>query len=39
MINWDKIAKLSTWFVIVALTGIIVIAILNLLFPEQITQN
>ena len=33
MINWDKVAKLSTWFVIVALALIMGVALLNILFP------
>jgi len=32
-IDWDKIAKLITWFVIVALSGIIAVAFFNVILP------
>jgi len=33
MINWDKVAKLSTWIVIVAVALIMGVELLNLIFP------
>ena len=32
MINWDKIAKLITWLIIVAVFGIAAIAFFNVIF-------
>jgi hypothetical protein len=33
MKNWDKIEKLIAWFLICAISGIVAIALFNVIFP------